>query len=45
MSIAIRSVDAVGEEACLARVTVDGRPVALLWQQVPGAWALRLVAD
>jgi len=45
VSIAIRSVDAVGEEACLARVTVDGRPVALLWQQVPGAWALRLVAD
>lgn len=39
--IELLSVDAVGEEACLARVLVDGRPGALLWQQVPGAWALR----
>ena len=44
VEIGLRSVDAVGEEACLARVTVDGRPAALLWQQVPGAWALRYAA-
>lgn len=43
--IEVLSVEAVGEEACLARVVVDARQAALLWQQVPGAWALRLVAD
>ena len=42
--IGLRSVDAVGDEACLARVTVDDRPAALLFQRVPGAWALRFVA-
>lgn len=38
------SVDAITDETCLARVSVDGRSAALLWQQVPGAWALRLAA-
>ena len=42
--LALVSVDAVGEEACLARVVVNGSPAALLWQQVPGAWALRFAA-
>uniref|UniRef100_UPI000933455D RNase H family protein n=1 Tax=Tessaracoccus bendigoensis TaxID=72764 RepID=UPI000933455D len=45
VEIGLLAVDAVGEEACLARATVDGRAAVLLWQQVPGAWALRLVAD
>lgn len=43
-TIELVRVDAVGEEACLARVLVDGRPAGLLWQQVPGAWSLRYAA-